>query len=311
MRRLNKIFKYGVVVVLAVLISFFTVKTDVFLTPANLINVFRQVSIVGICAVGMTFVILTGGIDLSIGSIIAVSSVFAASLMKSGHGEVTSTIIALGAGVLIGLINGAMINELKISPLISTLGSMTVLRGIAYIITDGLPVHGFSKSYRFLGQGHISGVPVPVIIMAIVFVIGYIILNKTPFGRYVYGVGGNEEATMMSGVSVKKVKYMTYALSGLMAALAGVVLLSRINSGQPNAGIGYELDVVTAVVLGGISVNGGEGKLTGVLAGIFIMGILTNGMILMNINEYYQSVAKGLVLITAVGVDGFTKRNNK
>lgn len=307
MKHLEKLSKYGVLIVLGFLVAFFTVKTDAFLTSSNLINVVRQVSITGICAVGMTFVIITGGIDLSVGSIIAVASVSAASFMKLGLSPIIATVIALILGVVIGLLNALMINELKLSPLISTMGSMTILRGIAYVITGGLPIHGFSENYRFLGQGYIGPIPVPVIIMLLVFLVGYIILSKTTFGRYVYGVGGNEEATVLSGISVKKVKYMSYAMSGLMAALAGVVLLSRINSGQANAGLGYELDVVTAVVLGGISVNGGEGKITGVLAGIFIMGILTNGMILMGINEYYQSIAKGLVLISAVAFDTLIK----
>ncbi|UNC93753.1 ABC transporter permease [Candidatus Contubernalis alkalaceticus] len=296
--------KYGLLVVLVLLVMFFSNRTEVFLTLPNFINILRQVSIMGIVSVGMAFVLISGGIDLSVGSIIGVSSVLAATLMVNGVNIPTAFLATLIAGVLIGLFNGLMINNVKIPPLITTLGSMTIFRGAAYIITGGLPVYGFSAvSFSFLGQGYINIIPVPVLVMAAVFLSGFIVLYTTRFGRYVHAIGGNETASELSGIPVKKIKYFVYAISGFLASLAGLVLLSRINSGQPNAGQGYELDIVTAVVLGGVSIYGGEGRLSGVLSGILIMGILTNGMILMNVNEYYQLVVKGAVLLAAVGTD--------
>ena len=182
------------------------------------------------------------------------------------------------------------------------------MRGVAFIISGGLPVFGFPSTFAKLGQGYLWIVPVPVIIMVVIFALGFLLLNSTRFGRYVYGVGGNEEATRLSGVGVKSIKYLVYAISGFLSGLAGIVLLSRINSGQPKAGTGYEMDVVTAVVLGGVSINGGEGKIGFVVVGVLIMGVLTNGMILMNINEYVQWVVKGLVLVAAVGFDRLSQQ---
>ena len=253
-------------------------------------------------------VILTGGIDLSVGSILGLSSVILAKLMVSGVSIPISIVLTLLTGMVLGLFNGFLINKVNISPLISTLGTMTIFKGITYIVTGGGTIYGFPKSFSFIGQGYIFGLPVPVIILILVYVFGFFILNNTRFGRYVYGIGGNEKASTLSGVDVVKVKYMVYMISGLLAALASVVMLSRINSALPNAGIGLEFDVVTAVVLGGISVNGGEGKLQGVIVGLLIIGILSNGMILLSVGEYFQTVVKGLVLLTAVGIDNIVKK---
>lgn len=307
-KKLNiNIFDYGIVLFLVFLIILFSITTQYFFTFENITNVLRQISIVGISTVAMTMVIITGGIDLSVGSMLALSSVVLAKMLTLGVSMYIAIPITLGIGIVMGLINGFLINKVKISPLISTLGTMTIYRGITYIITGGLPVYGFPKAFSFIGQGYIGKIPVPIFILIGVYIVGFIVLYLTKFGTYVYGTGGSEKASILSGVKVNLVKYKVYAISGLLAALAGVVSLSRINSGVPNAGTGFELDVVTAVVLGGISVNGGCGKLSGVIIGCLIIGILSNGMILLNIGEYYQMVVKGLVLLVAVGIDNFSK----
>lgn len=298
---------YGIIFVLFILFIFFSLMSSSFLTPENIFNIMRQVSIVGITAVGMTFVMLTAGIDLSVGSIIGVACVGAAEFMLFGIPPVLACIITLIICTVIGFINGFFINEFKIPPLITTLGTMTSLRGLAYIITGGLPVFGFDRSFAKFGQGYVWIIPIPVIVMVIVFIIGILFLNKTRFGRYIYGVGGNEEASRLSGINIKKVKYIVYSVGGFLSGLAGIVLVSRINSGQPKAGQGYEMDVITAVVLGGVSISGGEGRLSFVIVGVLIMGVLTNGMIMMNVNDYVQQLIKGLVLIAAVAFDRFVQ----
>ena len=267
----------------------------------------RQVSVVGIVAVGMTFVMLTGGIDLSVGSMIGVTGIITASLMVAGVHPILAVLIALLAGVAMGMMNAFIINELKVPPLITTLGTVTSLRGLAYLFTGGLPVFGFTEKFTLIGQGYVWIVPIPVIIMVLTFIAGYIVLNKFTIGRYVYGIGGNEEASRLSGVNVKKIKYFVYSVSGLLSGLAGVVLLARTNSGQPKAGSAYEMDIITAVVLGGVSITGGEGKITRVVAGVLIMGILSNGMIITNVGDYVQRIVQGLVLVAAVAFDCYNQ----
>lgn len=308
MKTKNIFSKYGIFLALIILILFFTLSSKAFMTPENVMNILRQVAVIGICAAGMTFILLTGGIDLSVGSIIGVSAVSTAQLMVMGISPVLASLLALVLGTLLGLFNGLVINEMAIPPLITTLGTMTALRGVAYLITKGLPVYGFPKSFTILGQGYVWIIPIPVIIMAVVFILSYIVLTKSVFGRHVYGTGGNEEASRLSGVNVKRVKYAVYAIGGFLFSLAGVVLLSRVNSGQPKAGDGYEMDIITAVVLGGVSIVGGVGSILGVIVGVMIMGVLANGMILLNVGDYYQRIVKGLVLLAAVGLDQLSKR---
>ena len=303
--------QYGIYVALLILLVFFSIASDVFLTSANLLNVLRQVSIIGICAVGLTFVLLTGGIDLSVGSVIGVSGMTCATLIAMGFPVSLAVIAALACGMTAGLLAGFIINEAGIPPLITTLGLMTTFRGVAYLIGDGLPVYGIPENLKYFGQGQLLGIPVPVILMAVTLLVGHVVLSHTKFGREVYGVGGNEEAARLSGVNVKRLKYKIYALSGTLAAFAGIVLMARVNSGQPKGGEGYELDIITAVVLGGVSIFGGVGKLTGVLAGVLIMGVLDNGMILLNLNEYIQWVVKGSVLLAAVALDQLIHRQGK
>ncbi len=302
-----KLQKYIIYIVLSVLVVFFSLASPVFLTQENLFNILRQVTVVGIAAVGMTMVMLTGGIDLSVGSIIGVTGIVAAEAMLGGCHPVVAIVLAMLAGISMGLFNAFVINQFKVPPLIATLGMMISLRGLAYFLTNGLPVFGFPDSFTVLGQGYFWLIPVPVIILTLAFVVGVIVLNRLTIGRYIYGVGGNEEASRLCGVNVKQIKYFVYGFSGALCAVAGMILLSRTNSGQPKAGTSYEMDIITAVVLGGVSISGGEGKLTGVLAGVLIMGVLANGMIITNVGDYTQRMIQGLVLVVAVAFDSYSQ----
>lgn len=310
MKKIN-ITEYAMLIALVILSVAFALASDVFLSPGNIINVLRQISIMGILSVGTTMVMITGGIDLSVGSVVGVSSVVVAVLISSGISPILAIIAALIIGALIGLLNGFLITDIGMFPMIATLATMTIFRGVAYLITGGLPVHGFPDSFLFLGQGYLFGIPFPVIIMALIFILGYIILNHTVFGRRIYGIGGNIEASRLSGIPVKRTLYNVYILQGILAAGAGVILLSRINSGQPTSGAGYEMDVITATVLGGTSVSGGVGNIRGVIIGVLFMGILTNGMVLLNVQDYWQQVIRGGVLILAVAFDLYTIKKSK
>lgn len=300
---MNFLSTYGILFVLIVMTVFFGVASPNFFSVDNFLQILRQVSIVGISAVGITLVLISGAIDLSIGSIIGVACVSAAMLMKIGVNSVFASFLALIICAFFGFLNAFFINELKVPAFIATLGTMTALRGLAFIITGGLPVYSFSDTFSFFGQGYIWLIPVPVIVMLIVFLAGIIFVEKTRFGRYIYGVGGNEEATRLSGIDTKKIKYMVFILSSVLSGLAGLVLLGRINSGQPNAGTGYEMDVITSAILGGVSINGGEGRLGFVVVGVLIMGVLSNGLIMLSVDEYVQQVLKGLVLVLAVALN--------
>jgi ribose transport system permease protein len=300
---------YGILIVLIALCAAFAVMTKgQFFAVENVFNILKQVAVVGIMSVGMTMVLLTGGIDLSIGSIAGVGCVLTAALLLRGINVWVVGLAVLAIAGSIGIINAFFINELKIPPLITTLAMMTSIRGVAYLITGGLPIFGFKSDILVLGQGYVGFIPVPVFVMAGIFLIGIVFVQSTRFGRYIYGVGGNEEATRLSGISVKKVKYIVYAISGILAGVAGMVMLARINSGTPKMGQGYEMDVITAVVLGGVSISGGEGKLGFVIVGVLIMGVLTNGLILLNVQEYVQWVIKGMALVAAVGFDRFIQQ---
>lgn len=289
---------------LILMIIFFAIASPNFLTPKNLINVAKQVSIFGVASVGMTFVILLGGIDLATGSIISfVNIVCAFFMVNMGLSPVLAVFFALAISTLCGFINGIVIAEIGITPLIATFASQTILSGLAYMLCNGRPISRFSESFLILGQGSLGPIPIPVIIMICCFATGIFILNKSYFGRYFYALGGNIEAAELSGIPVKKITCLVYSLSGLFAGIAGIVMLSRANTGQPNAGLGYEFDVITCVTLGGVSLSGGSGKMSNVIAGVLIIGVLSNGMVLMNISSYTQMVIKGIILMLAVGTD--------
>lgn len=289
---------------LIAMVVFFSVMNENFLTVNNLLNVAKQVSIFGIASVGMTYVILLGGIDLSTGSLISFVNIVAAYFMVNMNLNPWLTIfLSLIICTFVGFANGWVIAEIKMPPLIVTFASQTIFGGLAYIICNGRPISRFEESFLQIGQGYLGIVPIPILIMIACFAVGAFILTKTYFGRYFYALGGNEEAAELSGIRVKRIKYLVYALSGLFAGIAGLVMLSRANTGQPNAGLGYEFDVITCVVLGGVSVTGGSGKISNVIAGVLIIGVLSNGMILMDISSYMQMVIKGVILLLAVGSD--------
>ena len=293
--------EYAIIIIFIVLFAAMSIFAPNFLTGSNIANVLRQVSINGICAIGMTFVILTGGIDLSVGAIIGVSGVLTAMMMINNVNPIIASLISLALCTLIGFATGLVISHIGIPPMVATMGTMTSLRGVAYLITGGTPVFGFDSRYAVIGQGYVGAVPIPVIILVLSFAAGIFFLSKTRHSRYIYGVGGNEEVARLSGISVHRIKAFVYAVSGFCSALAGLVMLGRLNSGQPRAGESYEMDVITAVVLGGVSLTGGVGKISHVVFGVLIIGVLTNGMTMMAVDDYWQRVVKGLVLLLAVG----------
>jgi ribose transport system permease protein len=294
----------AIYVFLIIMLIFFTVMNNNFMTTNNLLNVAKQISIFGIASIGMTYVILLGGIDLSTGSLISFVNIITAYFMVNLKiNPWLAIVLSIIISAAIGFANGWIIATIKMPPLIVTFASQTIFGGLAYIICNGRPISRFDASFLEIGQGYLGLIPIPIIIMIICFAIGAFILTKTYFGRYFYALGGNEEAAELSGINVKKTKCLVYSLSGLFAGIAGIVMLSRANTGQPNAGLGYEFDVITCVVLGGVSVNGGSGKISNVIAGVLIIGVLSNGMILMDVSSYMQMVIKGIILLLAVGAD--------
>lgn len=276
-----------------------------FLSLTNLFNLFRQVSINALIAFGMTYVILTGGIDLSVGSTLALSSAVGASLMAAGVDPMLATLVGLLTGAVLGAMNGVFIAKGKVAPFIATLATMTIYRGLTLVLTDGRPVTGLgdSAAFELFGRGYFFGVPIPAITMLSAFIILYLILKKTTFGRRVYAVGGNEEAALLSGIKVDRVKIYVYSLTGFLAATAGMILTSRLNSAQPTAGTMYELDAIAAVVLGGTSLTGGRGWIVGTLIGALIIGVIDNGLNLLGVSSFYQQVVKGSVILLAVLLD--------
>lgn len=257
-------------------------------------------------------VLLIGGIDLSIGSVLAFTGVIAAKvIIEAGYPPLLGLLAGVTAGMVTGLINGLIVTKLRIPALITTLGTLTIIRGVSFTLTGGLPVFGFPKEsflgfaegVQAIGKGYVLGIPVPVIIMVIVFILGYVFLYRTYFGRYIYAIGGNLETARLSGIKVQRIQLLVYTLAGLLTGIAGMIVMGRVNSGQPSLGVGFELEVITAVVLGGVSIAGGAGSLLGVILGVFIMGVLSNGLIILNVTEYDQMVVRGLVLLIAVGVD--------
>jgi ribose transport system permease protein len=304
--------KYGIFIILIVLIIVFSISTSTFLASKNLLNIGRQVSMIGISAVGMTFVLLIGGIDISVGSMIAMTSVICSKMIVGAHVPPVLAIgITLVLGSFCGLFVGVMVTRYRVPSLIATLAMMTIARGIAFILTGGIPVYGLPESFRLIGQGYIWILPIPLIVMLITFVFGYWLLELTHIGRHIYAIGGNEEVARLSGINVVKIKIMVFIVSSFFASLSGIIMLSRINSGQPNVSQGFEMDVITGAVLGGISVAGGEGRIANVIAGVLIMGVLSNGMVLLNLNEYWQWVVKGLVLFAAVAFDNVQKMRDE
>ena len=281
-----------------------------FLSVANILNVFRQSSINAVIAIGMTFVILTGGIDLSVGSILAFCGAVSAAMLSSGMNPVLSLLVALVLGLFFGIVNGFLVSVMKLQAFIVTLVTMTFLRGATLVFTNGKPitVNDGGALFENIGGGYLFNIPIPIYITLILFVAGHYILTNTRFGRYTYAIGGNEEATKLSGIKVNNIKIWIYGISGILSALAGIITTSRLFSAQPTAGTGYELDAIAAVVLGGTSLAGGVGKITGTVLGAIIIGVLGNALNLLDVSSYYQMMIKAAVILIAVLID---KKSNK
>ena len=290
----------------------FSLFSPSFLTLNNFVNVTLQIAIYGILSVGMTLVMITGGIDLSIGSVVALVGVVAAILSKKpflpSDFMVTIAMLAgIGMGVATGAASGSLIARFSIPPFIVTLAMMTICRGLVFIVTGGFTEGELPAQFGWLGRGHIGFLPVPVVVMLILFAAGYVLLEHTALGRHIYAIGGSEEASRLSGIRVRRTKILVYSLNGLLAGLAGVSLAARLGAGAPNSGLGYELDVIAAVVVGGTSLNGGRGKVLGTLAGTVFIGVLNNGLNLANVDPYTQKVALGIVILFAVWFDQVQK----
>ncbi|MDN6672331.1 MAG: ribose ABC transporter permease [Staphylococcus equorum] len=289
-------------IILVIVLSFLS---NSFLTVNNILNLLRQVSINALIAFGMTFVILTGGIDLSVGSMLALGSSLIGGMLLGGVPPILAMILGMVIGLALGAINGVIISKGKVAPFITTLATLSVYRGITLIYTDGIPMTGLSDSASFelMGRGYIFGIPFPVIIMLIILLGLNFLLKHTVFGRRIYAVGGNEPATKLSGINVDRIKIGVYAISGMLSVLSGIILTSRLNSAQPMAGDGFELDAIASVVIGGTSMTGGRGKLTGTLLGAMLIGVISNGLNLLNVSSFYQQVVKGAIILFAVIFD--------
>jgi len=305
--------KYGIVIILLAMLVAFSLLSEGFFTTRNIFNIIRQISFMGLIAIGVTMVIISGGIDLGSGSVLALAAVVATSLAQIQTSATLKypglivpvyvpVLAALAIGALTGLINGSLIAKFKIPPFIATLGMMTVARGFALIYSNK-PLSQLTPEYNFIGQGEIFGVPFPVIILISVAVVAHIMLNNVPFGRYIYALGGNEQAARISGVNIDRVKIGVYTLAGLLSGLAGLVVSSRVGSGQPGQGVGIELDAIAAAVIGGTSLSGGIGTIWGTIVGSLIIGVLDNGLILLNVDQYWITIVKGTIIVVAVIID--------
>lgn len=307
--------EYGALIALVVLVIVMSLISPQFRTFNNLLTLLRQASVNGLIAFGMTLVILTGGIDLSVGSTLGLTgALFAGLVVNIGMPIPLALVVALIFGLGLGLISGFLVGKAKLQPFIATLITMTVYRGFTLIYTNGRPISNLTADeyvgsgfLTFIGRGAILGIPVPVIILFVAFIMLYLLLNKSTLGRKIYAVGSNERAAQLSGINTDRVKLFVYSMSGLMSTLAALILVSRLNSAQPTLGTGYELDAIAATAIGGTSMTGGRGKISGTLLGILIIAVLSNGMNILGISSYYQDVVKGIVILLAVLVDRVQK----
>ena len=304
--------EYGIYLAFVILVVALSFANQYFLTQANISNVLLQTSINGVLAFGMTFVIITGGIDLSVGSVLALAGIVSASFATTSPqatvpGGPYPVFVALAVGVLVGVASGAVIGPIvarfKVPAFVATLGMLSAARGLTLIYAGGRPVPALTPQYRWIGTGNVFGVPAPVVIFAAAFLLSWFVLARTRFGRYVYAVGGNARAAKTSGINVVRVRVAVYVISGGLAGLAGMLLAARTGSALTQAGIGYELDAIAAVVIGGVSLSGGIGRMTGALIGALIIGVMNNGLDLMGIESYYQQVVKGMLIVGAVMLD--------
>ncbi len=314
---------YGIFLIFAAMVVVASVLSPAFLSSTNLINVVRQMSVVGLIALGVTGVIVSAGIDLSSGSVVGLSAVVAASLAQEPdyaaavypglHLPLIAPILAACAvGALVGLVNGSLVAKTRIPPFIATLGTYTAVRGAAMLYTNGRPVSDLTDEYNFIGQGDVLGVPVPILILVVMAVVTHILYARTRFGKYVYAIGGNEQAARVSGINASRYKMLIYVYAAFLAGLAGLVVSSRIGSGQPGLGVGYELDAIAAAVIGGTSLSaGGIGTVAGTIVGALIIGVLNNILDLMNVSAYWQQIIKGCIIVGAVIIDQLKQRGGK
>lgn len=308
---INLVIKYKSALILLLLCIVVSILTPKFLNWNNIMNIAQQTTINGIIAIGMACVILTGGIDLSVGSVLAFSTMVAGLLINAGCPGWVAGIAGVIIGGLIGTVNGTLISTMSLPPFIVTLASMSVFRGFTMLASGGMPV-GMQNSISFFGAGYVLGIPFPVIVLAIIAVIMLFILNKTRFGRHVYALGGNEATAHLCGIKVNKTKIMVYAISGILAAISGLIIAARLNSAQPDAGTSYEMDAIAAAVIGGCSMSqGGVGTIGGVVIGAFIIGVLNNALNLLNVSPFWQTAVKGFVILAAIIIDRMTVRAKK
>jgi ribose/xylose/arabinose/galactoside ABC-type transport system permease subunit len=292
--------RFGLVVSFLLLCAVLSVLSDRFLTVSNIVNVLRQSTINGIVAIGMTYVILTAGIDLSVGALLALCTVVTADLLQQGLPVPLSVAAGLGLGAGLGIANGLIITKARVPPFVATLGMMTVARGLALTYTQGRPITGLPNGFRFIGTGALGPVPMPIVIAALAFLIGYILLTRTRVGEYILALGNNPVAARYAGIAIDRYTTFVYAVAGTLSALAGMILVARLNSAQPTAGLGYEFDAIAAVVVGGTSFAGGEGGLGGTLLGVLVIAVLNNGLNLLDVSSFYQPVVTGLVIALAL-----------
>lgn len=308
---LGKIMRYEQIPLLMALLLIFiflTTQSDVFLTADNLMNILRQSSVQLIAALGMTLALLAGQVDLSIGSLLAVVGITSVTVYNSTGSVLLAILTGIVVGIIVGLINGLLVTKTRINALIATLGMMSILRGISYLSTNARAVQTDGDALKLIGTGYIGFLPIPVIIAVVVLAIFFYLLNHTTFGRYVYAIGGNEKAGHSSGLPVAKIQILVFIICALTAAISGLITTGRLNSFQPTIGVGFELDVIAAVILGGTRLTGGEGSLSGTILGVLILGVLNNGLVLMDVNSFWQDVIRGAVIIIAVVIDEFRKR---
>ena len=305
--------QYMIFLIFIALILIFSIMSPAFFAVGNAMNIIRQISMMGIVTVGFTFVLIGGGLDLSVGSQIAIMNIIICTLIiNAGVNPILALIIGIIFSTLIGTFNGFVISKTGIPPLIATLAMQTALRGAAFVISNGYPMYGIPDSLKTIGQGNLFGVfPIPGLIMIAVIIFGVILLNKTYIGRHFYALGSNEEALRLTGVNTHFTRVLTYSLLGFLTGIAGVVMLCRTGSGQPNIASNFEMDVLTAAVLGGVSVNGGKGSIAGAIIGAAIIGVLNNGMSIMGANDYWQQIIKGIVLLAVVVFDSFGRSGKR
>ncbi len=305
---LSRVRGMGSLIALLLIMGVFSVTSPVFLQVQNLTNIVVQVAVIAVIASGAMFIILTGGIDLSVGGVLALAGVLSAAVTH-GTGSVTLAVLTcLGVSLLFGYFAGLLVTFGKIPPFVCTLGIMSIARGAAFVFTGGIPISSFPAAYRFAGAGEIAGIPMMLIITAVLYAVLFFVLRSTPFGKIVYAMGSNEEATRLTGINTRRYKILVYTLAGLLTGIAALMYVGRINSGHPGSGMGYELNAIAAVVIGGTSLSGGRGSIVGTLIGALIMGVISNGLNLMNIDPYYQSVVLGTVIILAVMIDQHSQR---